>query len=139
MGNRPESGEFRCRRYMMRVQSFCNDPSLTGFGAFTGVGKWDIAHRALKRGDNRVGYCSGPIATAEFASPHAVLICAVDRSLDPFGGRGRRRMIVLLRKPIEHQSRGENHGGRICDSLAGNVGRGPMARLENRVLIANVG
>src|ERR671936_739035 len=55
------------------------------------------------------------------------------------GSRRGAGMAMTFSEPIEHQRGRENHGGRIGEPLAHDIGRGAVTRLEHRVSIADVG
>src|SRR2546427_651221 len=61
-----------------------------------------------------------------------------DGRLDPVARGGRGRILVAIAEPAEHQRGGEDHGRRVRDALAGDVGRGPVRGLEERPPVADV-
>jgi hypothetical protein len=62
----------------------------------------------------------------------------VDRALDAQRSLRRWRMVVLIGQPVEHHRRRQDHRGRIGLRLSNDVGRGAVAGLEHRVLVADV-
>src|SRR6266487_6316644 len=93
----------------------------------------------IERAQHGGGDRGGAVAAVEFARLEPRGKGAVDGGLDGAGGLRGPAMAVTVGEPVEHQRGGENHGGRIGQPLAHDVGRGAVAGLEHRVRVADVG
>src|SRR5207249_4517871 len=108
--------------------------------------RWEVSHRPCYRASIRRIECAqhgtadygGAVAAAEFARLEAFGEGAVHGALDGASGLGRPRMSMTVAEPVEHQRGGKNHGGRIGEPLAHDVGRGAVAGLEHRMRVSDV-
>src|SRR5262245_30986307 len=94
---------------------------------------------AIERAQHGAGDRGGAVAAAEFARLESRGKGAVDGGFDGAGGLRSPVMAMTVGEPVEHQRGGKNHGGRIGEPLAHDVGRGAVAGLKHLVRISDVG